>query len=154
MAVLNSFNITVFGSDFDVDSFSREINVGGAKVSSTSKAYPRSPVCALRRGNVGRWSSPRVAYYSENKFADEFDDYLYEGSALVNYIESYVWIIPIYERYKNETTEIWLQATYIASKDEPPAGVFISRELVFALASMGASISTEVLIDESLGDPG
>ncbi len=142
--------LEVFGSHFKAEDFSCEINIQDAIVRSQIKAYPRSPVKALRKGNVNSWKTPKK-YYKGDKddFINPFNDYLYEEKFMIRYIEGFYNFKNLLLPYRSDTTEVWFHAIYSILNESSPTGVFFGNELIKALSKIEASISTDVVFIDS-----
>lgn len=147
MANLSYCYLSVFGANFKAEDFARVINMPGAVVTHKEKAYPSSPINALRAGNVSEWKTSREYYNFASSQSNPFTGYIYEERFMVSFIKRFCRLQELLCPYKNETTEIFFVAVYKGDFKEMPAGVYFGYELIEALHEIGASISTEIVFN-------
>lgn len=152
MPIFSYCYVSIFGSGLDAEELKAAIgepNATVVKVGRNKPSEPRSPVPALRTGNVWEWNSPYEYYVQPTEIRDTvvWDDYLIEEEHIIRCLQRWMPIRKVLPQFQTETTEIWLHLIYRARADERPAGVFFSRGLLDAAHELGVSISTDVAFD-------
>jgi hypothetical protein len=144
--------LNIFGSDFDAASFSVLDGVPKGDIVHQKSAAPklRSPVEAIRQGNVVSWKTDK-RYFSKNGIDNYeiFHDYLYEEDFLINFLNDHMKLRKLLKPFENETTEIWLVAIYEASLNDRPSGIHLGSGLIMALSNLNCSFSTDIDFSDS-----
>ena len=146
MANLSYCYLEVFGSNFDVEKFSQIMSLPDAIIEKRDKVFYRSPIKALRKGNVSYWKTQKKYFKcNDDTHSIGFEEYEQEERFLVDFIKDYYHLRDVLCKYKNDTTETWFVAVYKALPNEQPAGVHFGYGLIEALHKIEASISTEII---------
>ncbi|WP_221794887.1 hypothetical protein [Oceanobacter mangrovi] len=144
--------LEIFGSNFDAARFSVLEGVPKGDVFYQKSATPklRSPVKAVRQGNVVYWRTDKK-YFSIDGVDDYevFHDYIYEEDFLIDFLNDHIGLIEVLKPFENETTEIWLVAIYEASINDRPSGMHIGNGLIMALNSLSCSFSTDIKFSDN-----
>lgn len=139
--------LDIFGSEFDAASFSVLDDVPKGDIVHQKSTAPklRSPVKAIRKGNVVSWKTEK-RYFSEKDIDNYeiFHDYLYEEEFLISFINDHMNLKDLLIPFENETTEIWLMATYETSLHDRPSGIHLTKSFVSALSKLNCSFSTDI----------
>lgn len=145
--------VSVFGSNLEVDELYSAIGDPNATVSNWKRQSPdsRSSIAALREGNVRKWESAKEYYVQKMKLGSEpkLWDYTAEEEHIRRCVRRWIFIRNVVSQFRTETTEIWLHLIYRAGATERPAGVFFGKKLLDSVHELGASITTEVIFDDS-----
>ena len=143
MLKLKCCYLQVFGSNFNANDFS--IAIGGiGSVKHNNKAYDKSPIKALRLGNVQYWQSEEK-YFDSHESTNVFTDYLCEHEFIISFLRDYEFMIPNIKKYYTHSTEVWLNAIYTTNGIyEEMSGYFLSQTLITELAKFPASFSSSI----------
>jgi hypothetical protein len=144
--------LQVFGSNFDVEKFSSQVGLpeGNVFFPKSKDPKPRSPIKAIRQGNVAYWQTKKEKFSKDSIINYEiFHEVNYENEFLIQYVRDNFFLKEFLVDFASDSLEIWLVVIYRSKSDARPTGSFVSRDLIKELAVLNCSISTDYLFDES-----
>lgn len=120
--------IRILGDEVTIHAFSREANVPDAEVTQLKARR-------VADGNqlLWNWATPRVFLNT-----DDVD------GGLRTVLSSYRQIFPVFQKYRGEKTDIYVEMVTQYEKNEEPRGVYLSAETMGLICELGAALDNDI----------